>query len=351
MLTSCFPTHLVTALASLLPSASPMQLDGTSHVDLLVLGLGWTGSFLLPHLATHHKDLTVAATTRDGRDGTLQWAWDPERDGKDQYASLPRAKTVVVVFPLKGEGYSARLVRGYEESVGQRVRWIQLGSTGIFDGGPTLASLSVKANDAEKPAAAPKFEWTTRHSPYDRKNLRAIAEDELLSQHSDTVVLNLVGLWGGSRNPANWFARIAPTPEALEGKGSLHLLHGIDLARAIIAVHLAPTLPSSSSTSTSAPDSPRAGTGQRWIVSDLRVLDWWDLASAHPLAGPPPSTTAAGGERSPDRALWVQDFMRKHGVRALPRTPHELGRAIDAREFWEAFGLMPVRGRWEEARA
>ena len=40
-----------------------------------------------------------------------------------------------------------------------------------------------------------------------------------------------------------------------------------------------------------------------------------------------------------------------HGVRALPRTPRELGRAIDAREFWEAFGLMPVRGRGEEARA
>ena len=38
---------------------------------------------------------------------------------------------------------------------------------------------------------------------------------------------------GGSRNPANWFSRIAPTPEALEGKGSLHLLHGIDLARAM----------------------------------------------------------------------------------------------------------------------
>jgi len=136
MLGSCFPTHLVTVLASLLPAASPsapMQLDRSSHVDLLVLGLGWTGSFLLPHLASHHKDLTVAVTTRDGRDGTLQWAWDPEQDGKDQYAALPRAKTVVVVFPLKGEGYSSRLVRGYEESVGQRVRWIQLGSTGIFD--------------------------------------------------------------------------------------------------------------------------------------------------------------------------------------------------------------------------
>mgnify|MGYP006886188722 CR=1 FL=1 len=151
---------------------------------------------------------------------------------------------------------------------------------------------------------------------------------------------------GGSRNPINWFTRIAPTPEALEAKGSLHLLHGLDLARAIIAVHLAPSLPTCSSADV------EKGTGQRWIVSDLRVLDWWDLASAHPTgpSAPPPAASAAG-ERSPDRALWVQDLMRKHGVRALPRTPQELGRAIDAREFWDAFGLMPVRGRWEEARA
>lgn len=247
MLSSCFPAHLVTtALSSLLSSAStststltssPMQLqDGASSVDLLVLGLGWTGSFLLPHIRTHHKDLSVAATTRDGRDGTLKWAWDSEKDGKDQYEALPRAKTVVVVFPLRGEGYSRRLVEGYEEAVGQRVRWIQLGSTGIFDvcrpvflslslterqrahetdgsfapsraqqGGPTLASLRASSTDDdtnEKPVSPPEFEWTTRHSPYDRKNARAIAEDELLSLHADTVVLNLVGLWVRSRAPS-----------------------------------------------------------------------------------------------------------------------------------------------------
>ncbi|BGP42989.1 hypothetical protein JCM10450v2_007109 [Rhodotorula kratochvilovae] len=322
-----------------------MQLaDGASSVDLLVLGLGWTGSFLLPHLRAHHPSISVAATTRDGRDGTIRWAWDAEQDGKEQYAALPRAKTVVVVFPLKGKGLSRRLVQGYEEAVGTRVRWVQLGSTGIFDGGPTLASLRAAppSSSSEKPASPPAFEWTTRHSSYDRTNARAIAEDELLSQHSETVVLNLVGLWGGTRNPSNWIARIAPTPAALEAKGSLHLVHGLDVARAIVAVHLAASLPSSSSAA--------SGTGQRWIVSDLRVYDWWDLVAAHPGA-PSAAQGDKGGEGSPDRALWVQQCMQKHGVRALPRSPVELGRAIDAREFWDAFGLMPVKGRWEEARA
>ncbi|GJN93214.1 hypothetical protein Rhopal_006261-T1 [Rhodotorula paludigena] len=329
-----------------------VQLDGTASVDLLVLGAGWTASFLLPHLRAEHPHISFAATTRDGRNGTIRWAFDPERDGKEQFAALPRAKTVVVVFPIRGEGGSRRLVTGYEEAVGQRVRWVQLGSSGIYDGGPTLAALAVKAaaasSDSEKlPLAHSPLEWTTRHSPYDRTNARAIAEDELLGQHTDTVVLNLVGLWGGARNPSNWIARIAPTFEALEAKGSVHLVHGLDVARAIVAVHLAPSLPTGSGESAAT-----SGRGQRWIVSDLRVYDWWDLVAAHPGSSTSVAPAAtADSEPSPPRAKWVQQLLKKHDVRGLPRSAVELGRAIDAREFWEAFELAPVKGRWEEARA
>lgn len=39
------------------------------------------------------------------------------------------------------------------------------------------------------------FKWTTRHSPYDVTNARAIAEDELLSLSKNAFVLNLCGLW------------------------------------------------------------------------------------------------------------------------------------------------------------
>jgi hypothetical protein len=78
------------------------------------------------------SSLTFAATTRDGREGTIKWEWDSEREGKEQYEGLPRAETVLVVFPIKGEGGSRRLVEGYEEAVGGKVRWIQLGSTGIY---------------------------------------------------------------------------------------------------------------------------------------------------------------------------------------------------------------------------
>ncbi|GAA5984617.1 hypothetical protein JCM10908_003427 [Rhodotorula pacifica] len=387
MLSSCLPSlaptaarlsAIVASLSTIASSSNAMQLSSSSAVDLLILGSGWTGAFLVPHLQSHHRDISFATTTRDGRDGSIKWAFDPDLDGPEQFAALPRAKTVLIVFPIKGEGGSRRLVRGYEEAIGARARWIQLGSTGIFDGGPTLAALRVQATssssaESEKASSIPSdlsspppLEWTTRHSPYDKTNARAIAEDELLSQHEETVVLNLSGLWGGSRDPINWLARVAPSEEALEQKGSLHLIHGIDVARAVIAVHLTKTLPTSGPGSSAAitegdPDKTeiemagkterKATTGQRWVLTDLHLVDWWDLASAHPNAPSPSSSRSSPSEKSPDRALWVRNLMRKHNVRALPRSAAELGRAIDAREFWDAFGLAPIKARWEKGRA
>lgn len=70
---------------------------------------------------------------------------------------------------------------------------------------------------------------------YDTSNARAEAEDELISMGGS--VLNLSGLWGGARHPKNWIDRVATTKEQLASKTSLHLIHGLDVARSIIAVH------------------------------------------------------------------------------------------------------------------
>ncbi|KAJ7844733.1 hypothetical protein B0H14DRAFT_3868234 [Mycena olivaceomarginata] len=68
---------------------------------------------------------------------------------------------------------------------------------------------------------------------------RANAEVKLLAPPSvaPTTVLNFVGLWGGpERGPRG--PRVAPTKDA-----SLHLIHGLDLSRAIVAgVHYKPPL-------------------------------------------------------------------------------------------------------------
>lgn len=50
-------------------------------------------------------------------------------------------------------------------------------------------------------------------------------------------MLDLAGLWGGERNPRHWIERVAATKEQLAEKKSLHLIHGLDVARGILGVH------------------------------------------------------------------------------------------------------------------
>lgn len=129
-------------------------------------------------------------------------------------------------------------------------------------------------------------------------------------------------------------------------QGSVHFIHGIDVARAILAVHY----------------NFSHAVGQRWLLTDARVYDWWDLASAWGTN----TNTSSRAERkeneisSTDAAIhncetqmagpqreWVKELMIEQGIRALPRDINALGRALDSRDFWESFGLFPVKALLE----
>jgi hypothetical protein len=197
---------------------------GPGDVDILILGAGWTSTFLIPLLKK--ADISYAATTTTSRDGTYKFKFEYDdssevslEDNPEQYAALPTAKTILITFPLKGKNQSTHLVTSYiknHNSEKSSYQFIQLGSSGIF----TIENQSL---------------WVTRHSNYSKSNPRAIAEDELLGLGGS--VLNLSGLWGGERQPKNWIDRVAATKDQLKDKTSLHLVHGEDVARAIIAVH------------------------------------------------------------------------------------------------------------------
>ena len=75
--------------------------------------------------------------------------------------------------------------------------------------------------------------------------------------------------------------------------------------------------------------------GSRWLLTDGRIYDWWDLASAWGAAqgGPQPG--------------WVRELVKEEGVRALPRNAEVLGRALDSREFWSVFNISPLKARIE----
>lgn len=103
------------------------------RVELLILGAGWTSEFLIPLLKSSY--VSFAATSRDGREGTIPFNFDPSSGDVEQYKSLPDAMTILVTFPVT-ENVKA-LVDGYRETrSGVRrdvsVNWIQLGSTGSF---------------------------------------------------------------------------------------------------------------------------------------------------------------------------------------------------------------------------
>ncbi len=228
---------------------------------------------------------------------------------------------MLITFPLKGVGQSAQLTSMYaltrhgagvsgEER--NEVRWIQLGSSGIFK------------NEC----------WNTCTSPYDLSNERAVAEDELLSLHSSNAcVLNLAGLYGGERRPRDWVGRVMKSKEDVKKKGALHLVHGDDVARGVVGCLV--DRGEGGGGEGKGGRGWEAVKGKRWIVTDLRVYDWWELVMGWGL----------GGEGGEEGKRWVVELMGEEGVRALPREKGELGRVLDGRVFWEAIGWWPGKGR------
>ncbi|RPD72447.1 hypothetical protein L226DRAFT_573188 [Lentinus tigrinus ALCF2SS1-7] len=297
----------------------------SAPVDLLILGAGWTSKFLIPLCAA--RGISHAATSRSGRDDTIKFEFDPASDDAEPFRALPDAQTVLITFPIYRSGASARLVRLYEEthpskgsgSDGRKTAFVQLGSSGIWDGGPT-AKGDHAAHFQRPDVKEGPLEWTTRHSKFNESNERGRAEIELLALSPDTptTVLDLCGLWGGPRQVRNFVPRVITSKEVLKGKGSIHMIHGLDVSRAILAVHA---------------NFERAA-GERWLLTDGRVYDWWDWASAW-------------GEEG-KQTKWVRELMNEEGIHALPRSPEVIGRGMDSREFWNTFDLEPVKGRLGE---
>jgi hypothetical protein len=103
-------------------------------VDVLILGAGWTSTFLIP--ALKDNNLRFSYTTRDGRGDSIKFNFDASEQGDlESFRILPRATTILISFPLHGKGPSKRLVENYRkthESSHVRSLFIQLGSTGIW---------------------------------------------------------------------------------------------------------------------------------------------------------------------------------------------------------------------------
>lgn len=291
------------------------------QVDILILGAGWSSTFLIPLLKSRNH--TFAATTRDGRQvantDTIKWSFDPDSKGDSRLRSLPLAQHVLITFPLTSAEQTDFLVKNYlqgHKKQQDQVRFIQFGSTGIWQFPQNTL-------------------WVSRRSPYNHSSPRAIAEDALLKWGG--CVLNLAGLWGGERDPKNWVDRVAKTKEEVKSKKSLHLVHGLDVARAVIAVM----------------GNWYSSKSQRWMLTDGFVYDWYSLFVG--WAEQKKEDEAEGSVVRPPhqkvddlpskQAQWVYELMEEEKIWALPRSMETLGRCYYGREFWTTFKLAPVKAR------
>lgn len=121
------------------------------------------------------------------------------------------------------------------------------------------------------------------------------------------------------------------TREDARKRKAIHMVHGEDVARAVVAVHKKFT------------------PAQRWLITDTRVYDWWDLLASY---GADMRRKEEGGgliEEGEQIYLelgkWVGEFMVEEGIRALPRSPETLGRVCDSTHFWHTMGVWPGVGR------
>ncbi|KAJ3305564.1 hypothetical protein HDV03_001430 [Kappamyces sp. JEL0829] len=248
-------------------------------MDLLVLGYGWQGKYVVDYFTSQQQQ--VAFTTTSGRESSIAWTFNPDLRDPVHYQVLPKARHVLITFPLPTEESAEIITSLYRLAHGIAPSFVLLGSTRAFHG------------TKESP-------WATRHGPV-TPDTRYRAEEWFLK--TGGVVLNLAGLWGGLRQPKNWISRIAPTKEALARKTSVHLIHGLDVARLTFAI-----------TQDFTP-------GQRWIVTDLHVYDWYSLI-----------LELDSGDGSKERNAWILELLAASPCRALPRQAQELDRALDAKE-------------------
>ncbi|KAJ1826319.1 hypothetical protein LPJ56_002238 [Coemansia sp. RSA 2599] len=271
-------------------------------LEVLILGRGFVGRYLEELLDA--QGISFKSTTTDGRDGTIKWrlpettSFSPD---KGNFSALPLAKSVVITFPLQGEAPAIYLLHGYLDHHASTdssapPQWVYLGSTRPFKEVP-----STRYTKPDVSAGGPRVE-----------------AEELIIKSFNGHVLNLVGLWGGERVPEKW-SRFYTEKEKLRNRlkdRSLHLVHGADTARAILAV-------------ISKPDP----SGGRWLVSDKRTYDMLEILIGDPrIRG------------------FLEELLQEEDVRKLVGADKiddiQMGESqvtlrIDSSHFWKQYEIEP----------
>lgn len=126
--------HTVLLLTSTVSALAPVMCESIRNsVDLLILGAGWTSTFLIPLCLLRGVSYVATSRAASPKPDTIVFDFDPTSDDSKPFAVLPNARTVLITFPIKLTGASEKLVNLYERThPNMNPGYIQLGSTGIW---------------------------------------------------------------------------------------------------------------------------------------------------------------------------------------------------------------------------
>ena len=255
--------------------------------DLLILGLGWTGQYVYNDCIKN--DIQVKATTTTGRDNTIKFAFTTETT-IEEIEQLPRAQSIIITFKITETSSIEKLVSGLSLGQDEMPKMILLGSTRPWN--------PIDGN------------WCDINHP--TPDERFIVEQQFLTMGG--CVLNLAGLFGGLRQPKNWISRVASSKEQLGLKKSLHLIHGRDISRLVLAVF-------------------KKFVNQRFLVTDMRIYDWLEIVL---LFG------------NNEQKGWGLEIIKEDGIRSVPREHQLLERCIDGTQIWNHFDLLPLESLYSD---
>jgi hypothetical protein len=112
---------------------TPDIMTDAPALDLLVLGAGWSSSFIIPLCI--ECGISYAATSRNGTTpNTIKFNFDPAANDPEPFTALPIAQTVLITFPITAPGGAPNLVALYNQTHPRTTptSFILLGTSSIF---------------------------------------------------------------------------------------------------------------------------------------------------------------------------------------------------------------------------
>jgi nucleoside-diphosphate-sugar epimerase len=181
------------------------------HAQLLILGCGYTGRFLVAEASGQGR--IVLSTSRDPDRQLTDFSpsqrlmFDLARP--DTWTNIRTDADLIWCFPAA----PVELVRAFTKTLDAPPRrLVVLGSTSAYDG-----------EDSSKAYPPP---WIDESAPIDVRKPRVQGEEFLRNEHGATV-LRIAGIYGPGRNPLDWIrsGRVGPS------RKYVNLIHVEDLAR------------------------------------------------------------------------------------------------------------------------